>query len=533
MKAFVGTSALTRLIQRRDRIRLTIWVYVLVGLIASTAYSFRGLYHTVAERAAFGASIRSNATLLALDGPLFNTTTTGGLTAWRFGGIAAVVAAMVSVFTVIRHTRAEEESGRVELVGAGVVGRLAPLTAALTVAVSVNVVAGALITLVMALFGAGGAGAIALGAGIAAAGMAFAGVAAVAAQLTEGSRAANGIALTVLGVAFVLRAIGDAAHGGTLSWFSWLSPIGWAQQVRPYADERWWVLALGIALAVVLSGIAYALVGRRDIGAGLLPARLGSPVAAPLLRTPLALAWRQHRASLFGWTTGLLLLGLAYGSAAKGVGELIDTSSQLRTFIDRLGGARGLTNAYFTAVLGICALVASAYAVQATLRARSEETAMRADVLLATPVRRLSFAGTHLVIAAVGCAVLLVATGLGAGLAYGIAIHDIGGQIGVLVGAAIAQWPAAVVPAAIAALLFGVAPRATVAAWGLLAAFVVLGQVGPLLRLNQTVMDLSPFTHTPKLPGSEVTALPFTVLTAVAIGLTAVGLIGFRRRDIG
>jgi ABC-2 type transport system permease protein len=533
MTAFAGVPTLVKLIGRRDRIRLAVWVYVIAALIAATAYSFRGLYHTVAAREAFGASIRANASLLALDGPLFDSSSTGGLTAWRFAGIASVIAAMASIFTVIRHTRAEEESGRLELVGAGVVGRFAPMTAALSVAVGLNVVAGSLAAVLMIVLGTAVAGSIAMGAGIAAAGIAFAGVAAICAQLTEGARSAIGAAMGTLAVAFVLRAAGDSSSHRGLSWLSWLSPIGWAQQVRPYAHERWWVLALGAGFGLVTATFAYALIGRRDVGAGLLPARLGPAVAAPSLHTPLALAWRQQRASLVGWSTGMALLGLVFGSSATSVGSLVDTSSQLRDIVDRIGGTHDLTNAYFGATFGICGLIAAAYAVQATLRARTEETALRAEVLLSTPVRRIGFAGSHLALAAVGSAVLLLATGLGAGVAYGIATGDVGGQLAALVGAAIAQWPAAIVPAAIAVLLFGFAPRWTTAAWGVLVAFVLLGQIGPVLRLGQPAMDLSPFTHTPKLPGSTVPALPLAVLSAVAVALCITGLVGFRRRDIG
>ncbi len=533
MTAYAGVPTLVKLIGRRDRIRLAVWVYAIAALVAATAYSFRGLYHTVAAREKFGASIRANATLLALDGPLFDSSSTGGLTAWRFAGIAAVIAAMASIFTVIRHTRAEEESGRLELVGAGVVGRFAPITAALYVAVGLNVVAGTLVAVLMIILGTPAAGSVALGAGIAGAGIAFAGIAAVCAQFTEGSRPAIGAALSILAVTFVLRAAGDASNRGSISWLSWLSPIGWAQQVRPYAHERWWVLALGPCLGLVTAMCAYGLVGRRDVGAGLRAPRLGPAAAAPRLRTPYALAWRQQRGSLIGWSIGMVLLGLVFGSSATSVGSLVDTSSQLRDIIDRMGGTHNLTNAYFGATFGICGLIAAAYAIQATLRARSEETALRAEVLLSTPVRRLAFAGSHLLFAAVGAAVLLAGTGFGAGLAYGVARHDVGGQLATLLAAALAQWPAAVVPAAIAALLFGVAPRTTTAAWGILAGFVLLGQIGPLLRLGQPVMDLSPFTHTPKLPGSAVATMPLVILSAVAIALTLAGLAGFRRRDIG
>ena len=534
MTPFAGTGTLARLVIRRDRIRLTVWVYAIAATMAATASSFHSLYPTEASRLAFARTIEATPTLLALDGPVFNGATIGGLTAWRFAGIAAVLAALMSVLTVVRHTRAEEEAGRTELVGAGVVGRFAPITAVLAVIAATNVVVGGLVALLLTLLGTGATGAIALGAGLAAAGISFAAIAAVAAQIPEGSRAANGIAVGTLAATFLLRAIGDAARGGRLAFLSWLSPIGWTQQVRPYADERWWVLALAAGFSVLLVGVAYRLVARRDMGAGLRPTRLGPARAVASLRTPLALAWRQHRGPLLGWGIGFLLAGLAFGSAAKGIGSLINTSKQLRQIIDRLGGSGFLSDTFLATVLGIVALVASAYAIQGVLRARGEETALRVEVLLATPVRRVAFASGHVALALAGAAVLLLAAGFGAGLAYGISVHDVGGQLGRVIGAALAQWPAAVIPAGVAVALFGLAPRAAAGtAWGLLGAFALLGQLGPILRVAQSVMDVSPFTHTPKLPGGPVAALPFVAMSVVALALTALGLASFRRRDIG
>jgi len=118
---------------------------------------------------------------------------------------------------------------------------------------------------------------------------------------------------------------------------------------------------------------------------------------------------------------------------------------------------------------------------------------MRAEVLLSTPVRRFGFAGSHLLLAAVGSAVLLAATGLGAGLAYGIAMHDVSGQVATLLGAGLAQWPAAMVSAAIAVALFGLAPRASNAP-GRTRRIRLARPDRPLLQVGQPVMDLSPFT---------------------------------------
>ena len=50
---------------------------------------------------------------------------------------------------------------------------------------------------------------------------------------------------------------------------------------------------------------------------------------------------------------------------------------------------------------------------------------------------------------------------------------------------------------------------------------------------DQWVMDASPFTHVPKIPGEGFTVTPLVMLTAVAALLIIVGLAGFRRRDTG
>jgi ABC-2 type transport system permease protein len=46
------------------------------------------------------------------------------------------------------------------------------------------------------------------------------------------------------------------------------------------------------------------------------------------------------------------------------------------------------------------------------------------------------------------------------------------------------------------------------------------------------VYNLSPFEHIARLPLEDLTWPPLLVLTAIAAGLTAAGLYGFRRRDL-
>jgi len=534
MSAVAGTAALARLALRRDRVMLPAWILVIAGLTATTASSFAQLYPTVEARQEFATGIGRNPSLFALYGRAFDLTSVGGLTAWRIGGFAAVLAALMSLFTVVRHTRAEEEAGRLELVGSGVVGRLAPLTAALLVAFGAGLILAALVAAGLIGVGLPAAGSFALGLAIATGGWMFAAVASTAAQLTESARAANGIAAAVLGLSYLLRAIGDTA--GEHSWLanlSWLSPIGWTQQVRPFVGERWWVFGLAAVFAAVLTAAAYRLVARRDLGAGLLPSRPGPAEAARTLRSPLALAWRLHRAALAGWVAGFAVLGAALGSIAAGVGDLVTDSPQLRDLLSRMGGGRGIVDTYLNATMGIVGVIAAVYTVQAGLRLRVEETSQRAEPVLATAVSRVRWALSHLTFAVLGTAALLGVAGLGAGFAHGLRTHDLGGQLPRLLGAALVELPAAWVLVGITAVLFGLVPRLSAGGWAAVLLFLLLGQFGPLLRLNQVIMDISPFTHVPKVLGGELTFAPLVWLAMLAGTLTAAGLVGFRHRDVG
>ncbi|MGC4877469.1 ABC transporter permease [Micromonospora sp. DT43] len=534
MTAFTGTRHLVRLILRRDRVVLPIWVLLLAVLPASYAGTYAGLYPTVAERAAYLASTASNPSIVALLGPVFGDSV-GALTVQR-AGLLVLIAALVSVLTVVRHTRTEEEAGRRELLGATVLGRYAGLTAALFVTYAANVLLGLLTAGGLVAAGLPGAGSLLFGAGLALTGIAFATVGGLAAQLTESAGGARGIGLGVLGLAFVLRLAGDAGGsggtGGSAEWLSWLSPLGWAPRGRSFAGERWWVLLLPVLFSVVVVLVAYPVSVRRDLGAGVLPPRLGPATAGPGLAGPFGLAWRLHRGQLLGWTVGFGLLGLVLGGAADAAGEAVQGNEQIAEIMARLGGTSALAEAYLGGTLSLTALAAAGYGIQAALRARAEETAGRAEPLLATAVSRTRWLAAHLLFALLGPVVVLAVAGLTTGLAYGLSVGDVGGKLPRLLGAGLAQVPAAWVLAGLAALLVGWLPRFSSAAWAVLAGCLLLGQLGAVLKLSQWALDLSPFTHTPQVLGNNWTATPLAALTVIAAALLALALKTFQTRDI-
>ena len=108
-----------------------------------------------------------------------------------------------------------------------------------------------------------------------------------------------------------------------------------------------------------------------------------------------------------------------------------------------------------------------------------------------------------------------------------------GEQLPRVLASAVVQLPAVWVLAGIATALFGVLPRLTPLSWAALGAFALLGLFGKVLQLDQWMLDASPFTHIPRLPGGDVSAEPLMWLVGVAAVLAVVGLTGIRRRDVG
>ncbi|MFD9406141.1 ABC transporter permease [Streptomyces sp. NPDC059989] len=516
-----GTGALLRLALRRDRVMMPVWILVVAMLVLSLPGALESVYGTAAERADLARTMGTNGSLRALYGPLFGDSV-GALTAWRGGVFAGVLAGIMSLVVVVRHTREEEETGRQELLSAAMVGRQAPLTAALLAALVANAAVVLLVTAGLAGRGAGGA--LALGLAIGATGMLFAALAAIAAQLTEGARLAKGLTGALLGAAFVLRAAGDAGTRDGASALTWISPLGWLEHVRAFAAERWWVLALFAAATAGQVAAAYVLAGRRDLGMSFLPARPGP--ARGRLCSAGALAWRLQRPGLIGWSLGFLAAGVVFGGMTDGAAELVGDNEKTREIIERMGGQSGITDAFLATMAGMFGMVAALYIVSAVLRLSGEESGQRAEPLLANAVGRLRWAGGHLAVAFGGSALILLLAGLGLGLGHGR-------DVGTAAGATLAQLPAVWLIGALAALLHGAAPRFAAAAWAVAGGALVLGWIGPALNLPQAVLDLSPFAHLPKLPGADSLAwAPLLTLTALAAAFTASGLAALRRRDM-
>lgn len=539
MSVFTGTGRLTRLALRRDRTKALVWVLGLPALSAASASSVIGLYPTELDRIGYAVTTSASVVARAFNGPTSGPSL-GSIVTAETSTSLTLLAALLSTFMVVRHTRQNEETGRAEILGSAVVGRHAPLTAALLAVTSVNLAAGLLVAGSLVALGLPAGGSILLGAGIIAVGVAFAAIAAVTAQIAGTARAANGLAAAAVGVAFLLRAVGDAmgrvgpdGMSAVSAWPSWSSPLGWVNQLRPYDTGRWLLLALPVGFAVAATGLAFVLTSRRDFGASLLAVRRGPATASPRLLSPLGLAWRLHRNALLGWAVGVTALALPMGAIGDEVDDLIGQNEAAAELIAQLGGGAALADAFLSTMLRLFALVIAGYAVQALLRMRAEESAGQLEGVLATAVSRPRWMAGHLLCALLGTVGLILLAGAATGAGYGLAVGDVPGEALALAGAALVHAPAALALAGVVLVLFGLVPRWSVElSWAVLIVCLLLWQLGGLLELPQAVLNVSPFTHTPGVPADELTLLPLAVLLAVAAGLGAAGIALFHRRDV-
>jgi ABC-2 type transport system permease protein len=522
----VGTGPLTRFTFRRDRVRMVVWIAAILLLVASTVASVKGLYPTPRDLEIAARASEDNAAAIAFNGPAQGLDTLGGQVAFQIGAFGMVTVALMSLFMTGRLTRGEEEAGRLELLRSLPIGPVAPTASALLTVVAMNVVVGAAVIATLVGLGLPGTGSVVFGLSFALLGFFFVGVTLVAAQVSENTRVVYGIAGAVLAAAFLLRAVGDIG-GGALSW---LSPIGVAQKARPYAGDVWWPFGVLVVATLALFVVAGSLARRRDVDAGLVAPRPGPARADALLGSGGGLAIRLQRGTLVGWVATMLFFGIAYGSVADSINDFVKDNKNLTDIIAAQGGAN-IVDSYLAMSFRVLALLGAGFAVQATLRLRSEETSLRAEHLLSTPLSRIRWAAGHVAVALAGSVVILVVSGLSMGITDAAVTGD-ASVVPTALGGMLAYVPATWLLVALTLALFGLVPRAAPAAWAVLAVCFVIGMFGQLLDLPQWASDLSPFQHVPQLPAADLDVVPLVLLSALAVVVGGVGLAGLRHRDI-
>ncbi|WP_280460663.1 ABC transporter permease [Nocardia carnea] len=523
----IGLGRMIELILRRERIKLPIWVAVITVFVP---YFFTVLDTFFTTMSPDQIELFGHHPLMKMfGGPGYGL---DQMTVERFfiagyGPEFLLGAALMNMLLIIRHTRAEEQTGRAELIRATVVARHAGLTAALLVALLTDTVLALLLAVAAMGMGLPFASALLFGVGVGATGLVFAGAAAITAQVTEHSRAAGGLAAAALGIAWIIRAIGDliGEHGSPLSW---LSPLAWPQQTRVLVNERWWPLILSAACAAAMVAVAYALAARRDFGAGVVRPRPGPTTAPHWLGSPLTLAWQLRRTEMLRWAIPLLVAGLVFGGLA---GPMDDALTALPEQLVPGGESAEVLDAYFALMVVGFSFIVGIYTVLSIHSLRTDENRGLLDPVLATATTRSQWVRAHLMISAIAGVAFLTLVGVAGGAAAALTTGD-APLIGMVTLDHLVRAPEVLALLTIAAALYGMSPRTLPISWLVLLYGVIMRWFTPRTGWPSWLADLSPFQHIPRMPLESFAALPVVALIVLAFTLAALGLYTIRRRDI-
>ena len=529
-RLFNETGQLTRLILRRDRIRIASWLFGFSVMTLATAAAFTDLYQNAAERQALAETMK-NPAMTAMVGPGFGLAdyTNGAMMAHQMLLMTAVVVGLMSILLVTRNTRADEEEGRVEMIRSLPVGRLSGLQSALLVMGAVNVLLALIIGFGLYALGIEGMdleGSLLYGAVLGATGLIFASITAFFAQLAQSSRGTLGLAVTILLLAYLIRGIGDIGNEA----LAWASPLGWVIRSEVYVNNYWWPIGLTVGAALVIAVLALYLNSIRDLGSGFLPSRMGRHHASPLLLSPLGLAFRLQRIGIISWAVGMFVLGAAYGSV---LGDLEAFFADVDLMQELLVVQAGLTlvEQFLPVLMSVLAIIAAIPSLMALLKLKNEEKTGRVELILGRAVSRNRLMGSYLLLAFLVSIVMVSMAGLGMGL-VGNALMEETLPLSTFYNSAAVYLPAIWVMIGFVALLLGWLKSLTGVVWLYLAFSFIVVYMGSLFQFPEWVEKLTPFGYIPAVPIEEFNFLTAAMLTMIAFIGVAVGLNGYNRRDI-
>lgn len=522
-------GTLARRAFRDARTRTVAFGYLFAIYAYIQPVGYRRAYPTLADRLGFAHSFASNDALRLFYGYPYDLLSVGGYCAWRVGGTLAILAAVFGLLAAVRALRAEEDTGRMELVLAGPVGRRTTFAAALgAIAAGIAILwLGELAGFLLGGLPAGGSAYLAL-ASVSVAPV-FVGVGALASQLAPTRRVALELGGAIVALSLLLRVIGDTSRSA--GWLRWATPLGWAEQLRPFTGAQPLVLLLPAAASAALLLLAARIAARRDLGTGLLPTRDSAAPRLGLLASPTAHALRSERASLLVWVAGTGAFAFILGMVSTSVSSA-GISKATREEIAKLGSGSILTPAgYLAFVFVFFVLAVSLFACAQIGAARQEESEERLETLLALPVGRSRWLGGRLVLAA--CASLALSLTVGALAWAGAASQGVHISLPRMLEAGANCLPVALLFLGFAALAYALAPRASAGiAYGLVTVAFLWDLFGALLDVPKWLVELTPFAHVGLVPAQPFRGGAAAIMVAIGLLAALAALGAFRRRDL-
>ena len=527
--SLAAPRALVRRAFRDARVRTISFAYLFAVIAYIQPVGYRDAYPTPSSRLAFARSFGDNKAIRLFYGVPHDLLTVSGYTAWRVGGTLAIFASVFGLLAAVRALRTEEDTGRMELVLAGSVGRgTAYLSALAAIAAGVLILGIAEFAgLVLSGLPAGGSAELALA--TASIVPVFVGLGALVSQLASTRRMALELGGAAVALFLALRVIADTSTSA--GWLRWATPLGWAEEVRPFTGAHPIVLLLPATATVMLLVVAARIAAGRDIGTGVLPSRESTKPRLGLLSSPTAQALRSERTSLIVWLSSIGALAYITGVLAKST-STAGISKSLQHEVSKLGTGSIVTpTGYLAFVFIFFVLAVSLFMCAQIGAARHEESDERLETLLSLPVSRSRWLGGRLALAVAGAGAISLTAGLltWAGAESGGVSISLAGMLE----AGANCLPVAVMFLGIAALAYAIVPRASTGlSYGLVTVAFLWDLFGSLLSVPHWLVQATPFAHVGLVPAQPFRADAALLMLVIALTSALAATWIFKSRDL-
>lgn len=522
-----GTRLLLSFYLRRERLSLILWILGIAGSTLAVAISFEELYATEAEVEAL-KHIISNPAITAMVGPAFgiDNYTVEAMMGHQMLLLTLIALALMNIVISAKHTRGDEETGRLEQVQALPVGRLAsPFSLFLLL-----LLANGLITFVTA-FGLIGlnldaGGSFVYSSVLGLGGFFFGNLTLLVAQIFRSRRVVLGVSFGILLGSYVQRAIGDMLAEA----LSYSSPLGLLLYTEAYVNNYLWPMGVILILSIALFSLALLLKGNRDLGSSLIEDRAGKTRGGKMLETPFSFIFRLQFGLILGWLFGIYFLAASYASMLGELEYFLDNLS----FIDKMlpgAGEGALLEEFLLMLMSVMSLLALIPGMLILLRLLKEEEENRLEPILTTGVSRKRILGSYISLAIITSILMILVTVLGF-YSVSLLVSEETISFFSLLKLALGYLPAIFVMLGLTALITGGFPKLRLLLWLYVSYSFVLIYLGDLLEFPKVLHYLTPFGYVIDFPLEGRGLIEALVLLAISISLFVLGTYLYRRRDL-
>lgn len=521
---FKGIFTNIKIQLRQQKWAILIWLGIIIGLTLAVAFAYPDIYPTQEDLMAFAYTM-DNPAMVAMLGPTYSPDQYTVALAYS-GEMFMFMSILIVIMNILltgNMTRGNEEEGRLEIIRALPIGRLASPTASLIILFTLNMLIALSTGIGMGYLGPETftvPGAFAYGFGQASLGFLFASLTLVFAQLTDNKRSTNQFALASLLGFYIIRALADVNE----SDWTLLSPISWMIKVEPFMENNWWPILGLTATSVILTILAYLLLGQRDIQAGILPPSTNKGKSSWFVKYLPGFILNQEGMRILTWAVGIFLLAASFGSILGELDTYFSDMEILQYFLDT--DNQSMTEAFIQLLYGLMTIFIAIPAIGIINSVRQEENQDRIDHFYSRPVARGFFLFNYYLVAIFTIVLLLFL------LAFGMYITSQNmpdsTAFSTYMETAWHYLPSLLFMVGLATLLVGLAPKLYPVIWLYTGFTFIVIYMGELLSFPDWLNNLSIFHHVPE--DGDLNVLIITLL--IALALTQIGITSYGKRDI-